>query len=105
MSKAGQSNVGCRDSSLVEELEESFAQDRQPTGHSLLRARECSAEVINPLSERQGWKSKLKDRERQRTSNRWSSPPKPAATLGSSVTKKIGAGMMASPLSMHFTNS
>ena len=52
MSKAGQSNVGCRDSSLVEELEESFAQDRQPTGHSLLRARERSAEVINPLSER-----------------------------------------------------
>lgn len=52
MSKAGQSSVGFRDSSFVEELEESFAQDRQSTGHSLFRARECGAEVVNPLSER-----------------------------------------------------
>jgi len=51
MSKAGESK--CLDSSLVEELDKSFAQDRQSTGHSLFRTGKCGAEVIHPLSGRQ----------------------------------------------------
>jgi hypothetical protein len=105
MSKAGESNGGFGDDSLVEELDESFAQDRQSTGHSLFRASECGAEVVNPLSGCQERERKLEGGERERTSSKWSSPANPAAASGSSVTKKMGAGMIASPLSMHFTNN
>ena len=84
---------------------ESFAQDRQSTGHGLFCACECCAEIIDPLSGCQKWEWKLNGGERKRTSSKWPSAPEPAAALGSSVTKKMGAGMMASPLSMHFTNN
>ena len=105
MSKAGQRNVGSIDNSFIEELDESFAQDRQSTCHSLFRTGERGAEVVNPLSGCQERERKLNGREWRRTSSRWSSPSRPTAALGSSVTKKMGAGMMASPLSMHFTNN